>query len=251
MTATEREPNHFPAADESDGPDVPDAPNAHHAPADRHAADAPDAPAGATLAEEQPDAHGRVGYGRFGKWTPLLLGVVILAVLAAAWAADRARQPDPAELERQTGNVAGELAPDVTLTLLDGSSLRLADLRGKVVVVNFWASWCAPCREESPTLQAFSQEAGDDVAVVGVGVRTDVDADARAFVERYKLTYPIGRDTATDQPGVGPIEAAFGIPSAYPATIFIAPDGRVTRFHLGPVTASQLAYGVDEARRGG
>lgn len=207
---------------------------------------APDAPAGATLAEEQPEAHGRVGYGRFGKWTPLLLGLLIVGVLVTVWAADTARQPNAAERERQTGNVTGEMAPAFTLTLLDGTSLHLADLRGKVVVLNFWASWCLPCRQEAPILEAFSKDATNAI-VVGVGIRTDNDADARAFVEEYGLTYPIGRDTETDRPGVGPIEAAFGLPSAYPATLFIAPDGRITRYHLGPVSEAQLAYGVNEA----
>lgn len=225
----EREPTRRPSADE--------------------AALAPDAP---TLAEEQPERHGRVGYGRFGRWTPLLLALAIGAVLAAAWAAERAGRPDAAERERLTGNVAGELAPDVTLTLLDGSPLRLADLRGRVVVLNFWASWCAPCRKEMPILQAFAERererAGEAGAVVvGVGIRTDQDAAARAFVAELGVTYPVGRDNATDQPGVGPVEAAFGIPSAYPATVFIAPDGRVSRYHLGPISESQLEYAVTEA----
>lgn len=99
------------------------------------AAEQPHVP-GETLAEEHPEAHGRVGYGRFGKWTPLLLGVLILAALVAIWAADRARRTDPAAEELRTGNVAGQPAPDVTLTLLDGSTPRLADLRGTVVVLN-------------------------------------------------------------------------------------------------------------------
>jgi cytochrome c biogenesis protein CcmG/thiol:disulfide interchange protein DsbE len=147
--------------------------------------------------------------------------------------------------------VVGERAPDVTLTLLNGTPLRLADLRGSVVVLNFWASWCRYCPTEMRALQTFSDAAardGDRVAVVGVGARTDVDADARAFVSRLHLTYPIGRDTATDQPGVGPIERAFGTTTEYPATIFIRPDGIVDRFHLGPLTADQLRQGVDAAR---
>jgi|GEM_PF-416757 len=204
-----------------------------------------------TLADDGSGEHGRIGYGRFGAWSPLLLGLVILAALLGIWWFGH--RENAAERERRTGNVTGEMAPDFTLTLLDGTRLSLSDLRGQVVVVNFWASWCGPCREESPVLEAYSRQAaerGEDTTIVGVGIRTDQDEDARAFVEEYGLTYPIGRDTDTDQPGVGPIEAAFGIPSAYPATVFIGPDGRVDRYHLGPITADQLAYAVAEARKG-
>lgn len=179
----------------------------------------------------------------------MALALLLLLALGAIWWGSRAESP--AERERRTGNIQGEMAPDVTLTQLDGGQLRLADLRGKVVVLNFWASWCAPCRTEAPVLQALSEEAADSgeaTVVVGVGIRTDDDEAARRFVEEYGLTYPIGRDTETEEPGVGPIERAFGIPSAYPSTLFIAPDGRVSRFHLGPISASQLRYAVDEAR---
>ncbi|MCC6315008.1 MAG: TlpA family protein disulfide reductase [Thermomicrobiales bacterium] len=216
------------------------------------AATAADAPPEATLAEEQPGRHGRVGYGRFGRWTPLLLGLLLLLILALAYALGGGE--NPAQRERETGNVAGEPAPDVSLTLLDGSSLRLADLRGKVVVLNFWASWCGPCRTEAPVLQAYSEQAkanGENTVVVGVGIRTDTDADARAFVRDKGLTYPIGRDTDTDQPGVGPVEAAFGVPGAYPSTLFITPDGTVDRYHLGPITEQQLRYAVEQARQAG
>ena len=129
------------------------------------------------LADDPDDAaadHGRVGYGRFGRYSPLALGCCWLLVVAGIWWTQRDAAPGTAPL----GQLAGEPAPDVTLTLLDGGSLRLADLRGDVVVLNFWASWCAPCRAEMPELQAYwdaARRAGEETTIVGVGIRTDVD----------------------------------------------------------------------------
>ena len=211
-------------------------PGAHH-----------EAPA---LADDPDDAatdHGRVGYGRIGRYSPLALGLLLALVIAGIWWTQRDAAPDTPSL----GRMAGEPSPDVTLTLLDGSPLRLSDLRGRVVVVNFWASWCEPCRAEMPELQAYwdaAQRAGEQTTIIGVGVRTDVDKNARDFVEAGGFTYPIGRDTNTDQPGIGPIESAFGIPSAYPSTVVIGPDGIVDGFQLGPLTAERLRWLVNEAR---
>src|SRR5215208_275955 len=204
------------------------------------------------LVDDPEDAatdHGRVGYGRIGRYSPLVLGVVLALVVAGIWWTQRDVSPGGASL----GQMAGEPAPDVTLTLLDGSPLRLSDLRGNVVVVNFWASWCEPCRAEMPELQAFwdeAQRAREKTTIVGVGIRTDVEKNARELVEAGGFTYPIGRDTNTDQPGIGPIEAAFGVPSAYPSTVVIGPDGIVDGFQLGPLTMERLRWLVDEARTG-
>jgi peroxiredoxin len=204
----------------------------------------------AALADDPDDAatdHGRVGYGRIGRYSPLVLGLLLALVVAGIWWTQRDAVPDTASL----GQMAGEPAPDVTLTLLDGSPLRLSDLQGNVVIVNFWASWCEPCRAEMPELQAYweaAQLAGEKTTIVGVGIRTDVEKDARDFVAAGGFTYPIGRDTNTDQPGIGPIEAAFGVPSAYPSTVVIGPDGIVDGFQLGPLTVERLRWLVDEAR---
>jgi peroxiredoxin len=208
----------------------------------------PGAPALADDPDESGADHGRVGYGRFGRYSPLALGLLLLLAVAGIWWAQRGATPGSSEL----AEAIGQQAPDVTLTLLDGEVLHLEELRGQVVVLNFWASWCAPCREEMPLLQAFwedAQASGEETAIVGVGIRTDVDANAREFVRQGGFTYPIGRDNDTELPGVGPIEAAFGIPSAYPATIVIRPDGSVDRFHLGPVNADMLRWMIDDARQ--
>lgn len=198
--------------------------------------------------ESETAGHGRIGYGRFGRHTPLALAILMILGLAVIgwtqWQSGQEAPPRP-------GQVAGTAAPDVTLTLLDGATLKLADLRGSVVVVNFWASWCEPCRAEMPMLQAVHDEAaanGEATVVLGVGVRTDHDNEARAFVEQFDLTYPIGRDTNTEAPGIGPIERAFGITGAYPSTVIIRPDGVVDRLLLGELTADQLQFAIAEAR---
>jgi cytochrome c biogenesis protein CcmG, thiol:disulfide interchange protein DsbE len=122
-----------------------------------------------------------------------------------------------------------EPAPAVTLPRLTGGGRSsLADYRGKVVVLNFWASWCEPCRQESPLLQRWhariSQRGG---TVLGVDV-LDVTSDAVEFVRDYRLTYPMLRDRD------GETIRSFGT-AAYPETFVIDRKGRVAASERGPV----------------
>ena len=87
----------------------------------------------------------------------------------------------------------GFLAPDFTLDTLDGNKVTLSELRGQIVVVNFWATWCPPCREETPALEkAYEQYKDSGMVILGVNL-TDQDSmsDVELFVEEFTLTYPI------------------------------------------------------------
>jgi peroxiredoxin len=200
-------------------------------------------PPAAAGAEEEDHWEGRIGYGRFGRWTPLALAaLLVVSLLAIGIAGQRQSEPKTTGSSAPTGSGAqiGAPAPDFALPLLDGRTLGLHDLHGKTVVLNFWASWCKPCKEELPALQRLAATAGDDIAVVGVGLRNDKDADARAFITQAGVTFPIGRDSGAPAAGPrGPIETAYGVIAA-PTTIVIAPDGTIATIALGPQTEEQL-----------
>ncbi len=133
-------------------------------------------------------------------------------------------------------------APDLVGETLDGSTFRLADHRGEVVVLNVWASWCAPCRAEAPGLAALATEYdGRGVQFAGLDTR-DSDVSARAFVDRFGIPYPnvIDRD--------GQLQLLFGDslpPQAIPSTLVIDSEGRVAARALGKVSESSLRAMVE------
>lgn len=198
------------------------------------------------VAEEGMDEHGRIGYGRYARYSPAIIaaGIIATLVLIGVW------QRQPGSDSAGVGRLVGKPAPEVTLTLLDGTTLRLADLRGRVVVLNFWASWCAPCEQELPRFQELSEtwsHTGEPVQVVGIGVKRDYGEGARALVQRLGLTFPIGRDTAGDNEVLGPIQAAYGV-STLPTTVFIRPDGTIAAMHIGELTENQIRQYVAQAQ---
>ena len=134
-------------------------------------------------------------------------------------------------------------APDFTLSRLDSAGrLRFSSLRGKAVVVNFWASWCLPCKEESPLLErVWKSRRADDVVVVGVNAGSeDFPSQARAFIRRHGLTYPNVRDTGAK------LLRAYGV-TGYPETFFVDRRGRVVDHVSGALSKAQLDAGLREA----
>ena len=133
-----------------------------------------------------------------------------------------------------SGIALGEVAPTSPLPRLEGGGNgSIADYRGQWVLVNFWASWCVPCREEAPALEEFQRRHGDgDFTVLGIDSR-DLSGDGRAFVRRFGLSYPQLRD------GDGAIAHDFGT-TGVPENYLIGPDGKVRRLVRGPVSDEYL-----------
>jgi cytochrome c biogenesis protein CcmG/thiol:disulfide interchange protein DsbE len=156
--------------------------------------------------------------------------VALLALLAYGLSANH---PDDS-LDAALARGERPAAPSLALPRLDGAGrTSLAANRGKVVVLNYWASWCDPCRSESPLLERWHRRiAGKGGTVVGVDL-LDVDSDARGFIRRYKLTYPMLRDRN------GSTQGDFGV-SGYPETFVIDRRGRVAALKRGPVDEAWL-----------
>lgn len=127
-----------------------------------------------------------------------------------------------------------DMARDFAVTTFDGQELRLSDLRGQVVMLDFWASWCSPCRQEAPALAAaYPGYKAQGVEFLGVAI-WDVESETRVFVEESGATYPMGVDTK------GNIAIDYGL-TGIPEKYFIDADGRIVRKFVGPVTEEVLA----------
>jgi cytochrome c biogenesis protein CcmG, thiol:disulfide interchange protein DsbE len=144
-----------------------------------------------------------------------------------------------------SGISVGDPVPVAPLPRLEGGGDEsLADYRGRWVLVNFWASWCLPCREEAPALERFQrQHAGPEFTVLGIDSR-DLTGDGRGFVREYGLSYPQLRD------GDGDAAEDYGT-TGVPENFLVDPEGKVRLLWRGPVSEEHLSEEVAPLLPGG
>lgn len=167
----------------------------------------------------------------------LIWGVVAAVLLFFVFGLSNSQQSQP---------IPGSPAPDIDLQFFDGyewggvEEATLADLRGQVVVLNFWASWCAPCHEEADELEAVWREfQDDDVVFLGVAW-TDIDSKALEYLETYDITYP-------NSPDIGLAAQRLYEFRQVPETFVIDRDGVIRYFVPGPISEQQLREYIEGA----
>lgn len=134
---------------------------------------------------------------------------------------------------------AGRVAPNFVLPAFTGGEISLAQFAGKPVFIYFWASWCVPCRDEAPALEAAWRRYRDrGVAILAVNVQ-DTEENARAFIREFNLTYPAARDTD------GKVYIDYGV-YGVPEGFFLNRDGTIAKRWIGPIDSEQVDAGIEE-----
>ena len=170
---------------------------------------------------------------RLARYTAVALILGLAVVLTLAF------RRDPHDI--RTGTI-GQPAPAFRLADLSGNgSISLEHYKGKIVILNFWASWCVPCKEENPALAAvWERYRGSDVILLGIVFQDSVEA-ARAYTDRLGNTWPSAVDAS------GQVALSYGV-FGPPETYFIGRDGIIAGRHIGPIDEPTLIRGIETLR---
>jgi peroxiredoxin len=163
------------------------------------------------------------------------LVVAILGMLASGRYLDRAHKHGPVKL---VGNVQGVQAPDFTLTSVDGGRVRLSEFRGKAVVLNFWATWCSPCRTEMPWFVDLEKQYGKEgLVVLGVAMDDSEPATIAKFASELGVNYPVllGTNQVSDD---------YGDVQYLPTTFYIGRDGAIVDKMTGLLDRKEIEQAV-------
>ncbi|ENH96323.1 thioredoxin [Gracilibacillus halophilus YIM-C55.5] len=133
----------------------------------------------------------------------------------------------------------GDMAPDFELETLDGEAATLSDYRGTPVMLNFWATWCGPCRAEMPDMEKFYQNEDVEILAVNLTSTESSMSDVEEFVTEYELTFPILLDEKKE------VESAYRV-SGYPTSYMINETGEITHISVGPMNHEQMVQELKE-----
>jgi cytochrome c biogenesis protein CcmG/thiol:disulfide interchange protein DsbE len=169
-------------------------------------------------------------------WAQIIVWVALLGLLTVVALGLRRTQQGTVQV--------GDIIPDFTLSFFDGykykdkSEVKLSELKGKVIVVNFWASWCKPCEQEAAEMEAAwrTYEQGDQVIFIGADY-VDTEPEARGYLKKFNITYPNGPDLGTR------ISQMFRI-QGVPETYFIDQTGKLVYAQIGPFASESEIHAI-------
>lgn len=180
------------------------------------------------------------------RWFWVVLIAVVLAVGIGWMAFSRSLVGghSAANTQLEAAPVAGHPAPDFELLSPDGETIHLSDHFGRPVIVNFWATWCGPCRAEFPEFQQAAVDNADRLVIIGVNSTSADDADAvPGFLDEFGVTFPIALDTSGD------VVDEYGV-RGLPTTVFINSDGIINEVFTGPLNKAYIETKIDELQAG-
>ncbi|MEI3606354.1 redoxin domain-containing protein [Pseudogracilibacillus sp. SE30717A] len=170
------------------------------------------------------------------KWIIILIVVGLLGWAIYDFTSKQiAKEEDP-----EVGIEKDNSAPDFELTTIDGETVKLSEFRGEKILLNFWASWCAPCRSEMPDMQKF-HETYDDVVILAVNLTETETSKTNVtnFLDEYEITFPVLMDSETV---VANIYNARALPTSY----LINSDGRIHNIATGPLNYESMVQEFDK-----
>ena len=171
------------------------------------------------------------------KWFGILLIAFLIGIAGFNLYNDRKDVTDIGEAgiavnNDQTGIAVGDKAPDFTVGKMEGNEVKLSDYKGKKVFLNFWATWCPPCKAEMPHMQSFYEEKPENVEILAVNLE-ESNRKAKDFADQYKLTFPILMD---EDGTVGEAYEVYTIPTTY----VLNEDGTVHQKIVGPMDVPMM-----------
>lgn len=176
-----------------------------------------------------------------------LLWSLSLAVLLVACGGEGSSNSDASSssasgpLPGKVQDVDPEPVPGLTLETMDGSSINLADQDGRVLLVNFWATWCAPCRKEIPDLNDLHADLEDDgLRIIGIALDREGREKVEPFAEKLPIEYPVVIDAE------GTAESEFGPIPGLPTTIVVGPDGQITKRVIGIFPVDEMKPTIEK-----
>ena len=163
---------------------------------------------------------------------------VLLAALLATACGPSGSQGEPPSGDDASAEETRELAPDFTLDDLSGMPVRLEELRGKVVVLDFWATWCPPCEFQIPILNQVYEAHRDagDLEILGISVDTEGPEVVQEYIAKHQAVYPILMGSES-------LARTFGAPG-FPSLIVVDPSGRIAEVHVGLIEAPELEQAI-------